>query len=45
MPQMGFLYGTAFAVFYAVFGIPLGAFRRRLGAAQPGQRGPVVLER
>jgi MFS family permease len=22
--QMGFLYGTAFAVFYAVFGIPLG---------------------
>ena len=22
--QMGFLYGTAFAVFYAIFGIPLG---------------------
>src|SRR5258708_30049354 len=22
--QMGFLYGTAFAIFYAVFGIPLG---------------------
>ncbi|MGB7404141.1 MAG: MFS transporter, partial [Pacificimonas sp.] len=22
--QMGFLYGTAFAVFYALFGIPLG---------------------
>jgi MFS family permease len=33
--QIGFLYGTAFAVFYAVFGIPLGAVadawdRRRL---------------
>ena len=24
MPQIGFLYGTAFAVFYAIFGIPLG---------------------
>ena len=24
--QMGFLYGTAFAVFYAVFGIPLARF-------------------
>lgn len=24
--QMGFLYGTVFAVFYAVFGIPLGRF-------------------
>jgi sugar phosphate permease len=22
--EMGFLYGTAFAVFYALFGIPLG---------------------
>ncbi|MCE2462262.1 MAG: MFS transporter, partial [Pseudomonadales bacterium] len=22
--QIGFLYGTAFAVFYAIFGIPLG---------------------
>jgi len=33
--QMGFLYGTAFAVFYAIFGIPLGRLadvwdRRRL---------------
>src|SRR5947209_9361599 len=33
--QMGFLYGTAFAVFFAVFGIPLGRLadvwdRRRL---------------
>ena len=24
--QMGFLYGTVFAVFYAVFGIPLARF-------------------
>ena len=24
--EMGFLYGTAFAVFYAVFGIPLARF-------------------
>jgi len=24
--QMGFLYGTVFAVFYAIFGIPLGRF-------------------
>ena len=24
--QMGFLYGTVFALFYAVFGIPLGRF-------------------
>jgi MFS family permease len=34
-PQIGFLYGTAFAVFYAIFGIPLGRLadtwdRRRL---------------
>src|SRR6516164_11183845 len=33
--QMGFLYGTAFAIFYAIFGIPLGRLadtwdRRRL---------------
>jgi len=30
--QMGFLYGTVFAVFYAVFGIPLARFADVLGA-------------
>ena len=31
--QIGFLYGTAFAVFYAIFGIPLGR-RRTPGRAR-----------
>ena len=39
--QIGFLYGTAFAVFYAIFGIPLGKVadvwnRRARAAGEPG---------
>ena len=41
--QIGFLYGTAFAVFYAVFGIPLGRLAGRLGAALADRVRPAVL--
>ena len=36
--QLGFLYGTAFAVFYALFGIPLGRLAdSRVCAARRGR--------
>src|SRR3989304_4303804 len=36
--QIGFLYGTAFAVFYAVFGIPLGRLAPGGGRVAGGRR-------
>ncbi len=36
--QLGFLYGTAFAVFYSVFGIPLGLLATSATGARSSAR-------
>ncbi|MDA7784460.1 MFS transporter [Pseudomonadales bacterium] len=42
--EIGFLYGTAFAVFYAVFGIPLGRLADMWNRKKINFYGLVVLE-
>ena len=41
--QIGFLYGTAFAVFYALFGIPLGRLAEGIGVDAESTTGAVGL--
>ena len=42
--EIGFLYGTAFAIFYAVFGIPLGKLADVWNRKSPDRHWAVVLE-
>ena len=42
--QIGFLYGTAFAVFYAVFGIPFGRLGDAWSPQEPDRHRALLLE-